>query len=433
MSDANTNIAATRAGGLTSTGTLDLGDHTQMAERATMLARRRVSENSLYCQSNQIARASFNGDTTLHSHRLLAVSLAKVDRSAEGTQAVYISREELRLLFPAYAKTNSLGEILDLETNRLMTLMLTSRPADEALLSGNGKKRRRQSFDKINMISRCTYDDGVLRVEFHPDSLPHITGLKRDFMQTRLRYIAQLDSEYQFNLYRFLCSHNQDRKVTVDLAHLRELLQVPKDAYQVFSGFDRRVLIPSVQAINSFTDLRVTYDKEFSGKSISAITFRMTRNTNVKLLPARERALADMMIRYGMNQNAAVECVSVQGFEYALKRYVYTRGKKDEKQITSTGGYLFKLCENPLDPILDDPRRQDLTERAAKLDVAMGAYALLELEQRAALDGLFASKLDDVGRRMFHAFGGEHHTLKGRFCAFMVESLVDSPLIFALQ
>ena len=53
------------------------------------------------------------------------------------------------------------------------------------------------------------------------------------------------------------------------------------------------------------------------------------QNTNLELLPPRERALADLMVAMGMNASRAAECLSLQDFDFALARYVYTRTIRD--------------------------------------------------------------------------------------------------------
>lgn len=418
------------------------GAVTQLAEQAacmparvrtrssSQLALSLVSPDAVYVQSNQFARGTVMSQTTVHTHRLLAAALAKVDRNGSAEPKVELTAEELREIFPAYAKNQALGLILDQETDNLMALRVETRVEASAGAAPKRGRRGPLSFDKINVIGRCTFAEGTLSIEFHPKVSQHIIGLRNNYTYSRLRYIARFSSEYQHKLYNALVSYSVLGDAQLEVEDLRTLLGVKPAMYAQFKDFKKRVLDPSVEAINEYSDLKVAFGLVRKSKKVIAVTFKIRRKEQQQQLGLRERGLGALMVRFGMAQRYANECLTLNGFDYCCARYVVARVQRDLQQIKQNpGGYLYALCEDRTPPKADSDRHAAMA-RQVRLDVALEVYTkLLEPDQKAAVDAAFLATLENHTLvTCFTSIGHDHHSVKERFNAFITQ-LVFQPML----
>jgi plasmid replication initiation protein len=122
-------------------------------------------------------------------------------------------------------------------------------------------------------------------VNFSPEILPFLTLLNERFTSYDLRYISHLTSTYAIRVYEYLKQYVKLRSsIRVTLVDFKEMLEL-SDSYMRFANFKARILVPSVEQINSHTDLRVSWVAIREQRSVVAIDFRFTKASQQEELP----------------------------------------------------------------------------------------------------------------------------------------------------
>ena len=93
-------------------------------------------------------------------------------------------------------------------------------------------------------------------------------------------------SEYAFPLYELLADHvsREDGTLRISLIDLKRYLGIRKH-YSVFPVFKVRVLTPSIDSINTLTDIQVSYETWKIGRAVGGLLFSINRNERVFSLP----------------------------------------------------------------------------------------------------------------------------------------------------
>ncbi|MEG2902781.1 MAG: RepB family plasmid replication initiator protein, partial [Massilia sp.] len=80
---------------------------------------------------------------------------------------------------------------------------------------------------------------------------------------------------------------------TLNLAWLREALQMEPDEYKLTANFINRIIEPSVEQINKHSDLTVSYKPKKTGRAITDFAFKI-KNKDAK---SKRQNLTDQEIR----------------------------------------------------------------------------------------------------------------------------------------
>jgi hypothetical protein len=112
---------------------------------------------------------------------------------------------------------------------------------------------------RTRLISRCGYKDGVFSVSFTP-----LGG-------------------YALKLYPLFIQNEFRNIFEVDLIQLKSALNINIDAYPDFKDFKKRVLKPSVDQINSLTEMNIEYKAtKKSGRKATHVEFKVTKKCTIK-------------------------------------------------------------------------------------------------------------------------------------------------------
>lgn len=146
---------------------------------------------------------------------------------------------------------------------------------------------------KSRWISRCSYvkDDALMTIAFATDVIPLITKLEGTFTKYAIDNLRQVTSKYGIRLYELVASwKNSDLNKTpvYDFEDFRMKMGLQSHEYRDkkstdstdMTNFNKRVLKPAIDQINSFTDLLITEKKIKTGRNISGIYFEIEIKAN---------------------------------------------------------------------------------------------------------------------------------------------------------
>ncbi len=119
--------------------------------------------------------------------------------------------------------------------------------------------------------------NGIIQIRLDEDLKPYLLQLKKNFTQYEIIYTLNFKSKYTIRLYELLKSiHYNDLEPyerTFSLDDIRRMLGAEK--YSKYSHFKARVLEPTIEEVNAYSDKQVSYEPLKTGHSVTAIKIRV--------------------------------------------------------------------------------------------------------------------------------------------------------------
>ena len=128
----------------------------------------------------------------------------------------------------------------------------------------------------------------------------YMTRLESEFTSYQLEKVGNMTSAYAVRIYKLLAQHRDIGNRTLNMAWLRETLQIAPDEYKLTADFIKRVLDPAVDQINKHSDLAVNYKSVKIGRTITDFVFKI-KSKDAK--PKRQ-ALTDQEVREQLETRA---------------------------------------------------------------------------------------------------------------------------------
>lgn len=113
---------------------------------------------------------------------------------------------------------------------------------------------------------------GHVQLKFADDVIPYLTRLDTEFTAYRLEKIGGLTSAYAVRMYGLLAQFQSLGKRDIEIVQLRKMLGMEWE-YPVMKDFKAWVIDVSVDQINEFTDLNVSYTPRRTGRFITNLVF----------------------------------------------------------------------------------------------------------------------------------------------------------------
>ena len=157
---------------------------------------------------------------------------------------------------------------------------------------------------------------GIIKIRLDNDMKPFLLQLKENFTSYELIWTLHFKSKYTIRLYELIKSIHfhelEEYRREYSLEELRRLLDA--DKYERWIHFKQRVLEPSIEEINSYSDKNVVWEPIKKGKSVERIRFIITtkdsleaeqlRDKIVKEMGYEQLTLWDMMVERGLVDGA---------------------------------------------------------------------------------------------------------------------------------
>lgn len=134
-------------------------------------------------------------------------------------------------------------------------------------------------------ISKAT---GNVYIEFDRDMVPFLFELKERYTQYCLEYVLPMRSLYAIRLYELLKSYEwQGIKKPIELEELKACIGASN--YERFNDFRRWALIPAVNEINAYTDIKVDWKPIQDGRKVVSVLFEIRKISGEEINTRREK------------------------------------------------------------------------------------------------------------------------------------------------
>jgi plasmid replication initiation protein len=221
-------------------------------------------------KSNRLIEASYR--LTLNEQRIILYAICKC-------------REENKCFFPdqhvtitaeSFSKQFSLSET---QTNvyRQLKEAMAALYARSVTIHDTDPDMKKARVRETRWISEKAYIDGAghIQVIFTPEVIKYISRLEKEFTSYQLEKVAHMTSAHAVRMYELLAQHKDIGTRTLNLAWLRDTLQMEAGEYKLTADFTRFVLDISVEQINKHSDIMVSYKPKKTSRAITDFVFKI--------------------------------------------------------------------------------------------------------------------------------------------------------------
>lgn len=141
------------------------------------------------------------------------------------------------------------------------------------------------TFVRKRWVTTCKYnkEGKYVEITFHPDLILDLLVIKGRFGRMNYNSIKTFKTTYSFRIYELLQNYAYIGIRKFELQDLRYKLGIYDDKkYSIFSDFKKRVIDPSIKAINKSTDLEINYKQIRYGRKIQGIEFTISQKSQCK-------------------------------------------------------------------------------------------------------------------------------------------------------
>ena len=322
-------------------------------------------KNDLVVKDNDIISCIY--DLTLQQQRILALIISQLPKQVD----IDTTRDFL-VEFPV----KHFADLYDIDLKNAYNIIEQNQDILQKKLVEIPEKDKRI---KINLISKAVYIDnkGQIKVEIHRDLLPYLIDLKERFTQYRIKYIYQFSGVNTWRLYELLTQYRQKQQRELSIKEIKLYLNL-QGKYKNHSDFMKRVIKPSINEINNYSDLQVYYEILKRGRNVTGYMFYIfekeeyKENTidipnNMDIYSSKDisemteneqfEASKKSLIKCGVYEKPAEKIsneIINQGYDYKvylIEKLDYLIGRYNnlEDKKTSFGGYITSIFYKKLD------------------------------------------------------------------------------------
>lgn len=141
---------------------------------------------------------------------------------------------------------------------------------------------------------------GTVQIRLDSDMKPFLLQLKQNFTSYELLWTLHFKSKYTIRFYELVKSihfhdlENYQRRYSVD--ELKRLLG--GERYKEYRDFKRRVLVPSIEEVNQYSDKTVVFEEARQGRKVIEIKFSVSSKDSLEAAKIR----SDIEKELGLDQ-----------------------------------------------------------------------------------------------------------------------------------
>lgn len=137
---------------------------------------------------------------------------------------------------------------------------------------------------------------GTIKIRLDNDMKPFLLQLKENFTSYELIWTLHFKSKYTIRLYELMKSIHfrelEEYSKDYELKELRKLLDAEK--YTRWIHFKQRVLEPSIEEINRYSDKNISWEPIRKGKAIEKIRFTISSKDTFEALKLKDEIIKEM-------------------------------------------------------------------------------------------------------------------------------------------
>ncbi|QYD70073.1 replication initiation protein [Paraburkholderia edwinii] len=230
----------------------------------TSIAERHVT------MANAITRSAHG--LTLPEKRLIAAALAKTD-SADTRGLMDARIQTVKLSAMEYAETFEVT--LDTAYEQLQT-GAEALQQPKVILEKPGRRGTVREVRSWIITGKYAKGEGTVEIRWHPDLVPFLFGLRKEFTTYKLKHAATFRSIYSWRLFECLKSWQGAGRWTPTIAEFHQAVGATPTARANFKELRLRVIEPAVKELHHKNGLLVVWSVVKSGRKVISLKFEFT-------------------------------------------------------------------------------------------------------------------------------------------------------------
>lgn len=225
--------------------------------------------------SNELSDANYR--LSINEQRLVLAFISKIVNKPKDSEYQELNPlAEYRLSIDEFTAMFSISHKY---ANSILKETVDSLYNQSITITKNGKEG--PSFRWIH-YKDYSKETGEIVIKWTPDIIPLISLLTKDFNSYLLAAIAELQSWYSLRLFMLVNvrRRTKDKTVNYTVEQLRTILKLG-DRYQTFGEFNKYILQPALQELNTKSDLRVVLTLNKHGKRVLGVSFTIVEIINM--------------------------------------------------------------------------------------------------------------------------------------------------------
>lgn len=261
-------------------------------------------ENKLVVKSNKLIQAKY--ELSLNEQKVILYAVSKLDTKNDNFNVIPIYVKEFYNLLGT--TTERYTELRDM-INELRKKTLIIDTGKGEIITG--------------WLSSLEYkkDTGIIEIEFSNKLVPYLLQLKEQFTRYQIKNILYLNNKHSIRIYELLKQYETIGNRTFKVEDIKKLLLL-ENQYTRFSNFESWVLKPSLEEINEYTDITISYKKIKKGRSIDSIQYIIKPKKNNDYIEYLEETynIKDMKIDSGLEDENFNTEQMVKLYEKAINK-----------------------------------------------------------------------------------------------------------------
>ena len=142
----------------------------------------------------------------------------------------------------------------------------------EFFLEGTNPETGKKRFLSMSYLSSVSYEEGegYAKVRIDPDFRPYLLDLKKNYTKYMMENVLSLSSVNAIRNYELLKQYENLGERIFEFDDYKKKLGL-EDKYERFRDLRRYVIEPSIEEINQFTDIDVSFEIKGRGKKAKII------------------------------------------------------------------------------------------------------------------------------------------------------------------
>lgn len=316
-----------------------------------------AESKEVVAKANELVRARHK--FTTYEQRIFATMVSKLERgettfSLQKIPVKQVCRE---------SNESDLYRRIDEITDRLVNQTVVVRRRTE-----DGKRE----FEKINVLSKCTYreGDGVIEARFTEDMRPFLLKLKGRFTLYLIKVFLRLRSKYSTQIYELLkMQQGISSLYRIRVKEFRRTLGL-EDKYEGrFYSIKDRVIEQARKELREKADIYFTYRVVREGQTPVAIEFLIHENEEVVQELQEENSSPEIALENGNSENeGGGKDRSIDSEKYGGKMATANDDSQGVPKIDAKRMFMEDLSQEELDALSDSDLDEIYEEARARAE-----------------------------------------------------------------
>ena len=224
----------------------------------------KYNENYTVNQANELIRFKQGSMTEIES-KLLRLAISQIAKQDTDLRTYTCQLSELADCL-GIPRSNAYRALQDIGTKLLKRIIYVPK--------GTYDKKGNPNYYQFQWVSMIEYDNGTVTIRLHENLKPYLLELNALFTEYSMVNILSLPTHSSIRLYELLCSFQNllvrgqyqnwtdiplsEKEIIFDIPYLRRFYDA-ENKYPNTGDFVRRLIDPSVKAINEKTTMKASY------------------------------------------------------------------------------------------------------------------------------------------------------------------------------